>query len=46
MEIAEKKENGMTSFAGFFIGLGIFLGLACIAHGLLCIAISIKEHRK
>ncbi len=38
----------MTDVAGFWIGLGIFLGLACIATGLTNIAraIVVKEHGK
>ena len=38
----------MTDITGFFIGLGIFLGLACIATGITNIAraIVVKEHGK
>jgi hypothetical protein len=36
----------MTDWAGFWLGLGIFLGLACVGQGLAFIAraIVIKEH--
>ena len=38
----------MTDLSGFFIGLGIFLGLACIGIGMTNIAraIVVKEHGK
>jgi hypothetical protein len=28
----------MTDWAGFWLGLGLFLGFACIGQGLVCIA--------
>lgn len=36
----------MTSLAGFFIGVGMFLGLACIGHGLICMAHAIRARRE
>ena len=38
----------MTDVAGFWLGLGIFLGFACVGQGLtnLARAIVIKEHGK